>query len=137
PQKMRAWVIIGSMVELEARQAPERPRIAGVIYNRLGKGMPLQIDATVAYGLKNKRRLLNSDYQIDHPYNTYKIKTLPPGPICSPGASAIKAAARPEKHGFLYYVAMPDGSHRFAKSYAEHLANVEISRRAFAVSRKS
>lgn len=137
PQKMRAWVIIGSMVELEARKAAERPRIAGVIYNRLTKGIPLQIDATVAYGLNNKRRLLNDDYRIDHPYNTYKIKTLPPGPICSPGASSIKAAARPEKHGFLYYVAMPDGSHRFAKTYAEHLTNVAISRKAFGVARKS
>lgn len=130
PAKLRAWVIIGSMVELEAKLDSERKRIAGVIYNRLLKGMPLQIDATVHYALKQRRLLTYEDYRIDHPYNTYKIPALPPGPICSPRAESVIAASQPEKHNFYYYVAMPDGSHRFAKTYEEHLANVAHSRRA-------
>src|SRR5688500_6503340 len=119
--KLRSLVIIGSMVELEAKHESERKRIAGVIYNRLNKGMPLQIDATVIYGLGKRRTLTNRDYQLIHPYNTYKLKALPPGPICSPRSSSVMAAAKPELHGFLYYVAMPDGTHKFAKTYNEHL----------------
>ena len=135
--KLRSWVIIGSMVELEAKHEKERPRIAGVIFNRLIKGMPLQIDATVIYGLGKRRTLKNIDYQLDHPYNTYKLKALPPGPICSPRASSVMAAAKPEKHNFFYYVAMPDGTHKFAKTYAEHLRNVNISRKAYAAQRSA
>jgi UPF0755 protein len=130
--KMRSWVIIGSMVELEAKHENERKRIAGVIYNRLNKGMPLQIDATVTYGLGKRRTLKNIDYQLNHPYNTYKLKSLPPGPICSPRASSVMAAAKPEAHKFYYYVAMPDGSHKFAKTYQEHLHNINVSRKAYA-----
>jgi UPF0755 protein len=130
--KLRSLVIIGSMIELEAKHENERKRIAGVIYNRLNKGMPLQIDATVIYGLGKRRLLKNVDYQLNHPYNTYKINTLPPGPICSPRASSVMAAAKPETHQFFYYVAMPDGTHRFANTYSEHLRNVSISRKAHA-----
>ena len=130
--KLRSLVIIGSMIELEAKHENERKRIAGVIYNRLNKGMPLQIDATVIYGLGKRRTLRNVDYQLDHPYNTYKLKALPPGPICSPRASSVMAAAKPEVHKFFYYVAMPDGTHKFARTYAEHLRNVSVSRKAYA-----
>jgi UPF0755 protein len=136
PGKLRAWVIIGSMIELEVKKPNERARVAGVIYNRLNKGMPLQIDATVAYALAKKGRLKYVDYTVNSPYNTYKIKTLPPGPICSPGKASIIAAAHPEKHHLLYYVAMPDGSHKFAATYEEHLANIAVSRKAFAASQK-
>jgi UPF0755 protein len=136
PVKLRSWVIIGSMVELEAKHDNERKRIAGVIYNRLNKGMPLQIDATVIYGLGKRRTLTNGDYLLPHPYNTYKIKSLPPGPICSPRASSVFAAAKPEKHPFIYYVAMPDGTHKFARTYSEHLNNVSVSRKAYTALRK-
>jgi len=132
PIKLRSWVIVGSMIELEAKKENERARISGVIYNRLMKGMPLQIDATVVYGLGKRRKLRQSDYLLDHPYNTYKLKSLPPGPICSPRAASIFAAAKPEKHNYFYYVAMPDGSHRFARTYQEHLHNVSLSRHAYA-----
>jgi UPF0755 protein len=135
PIKLRSLVIIGSMVELEAKHENERKRIAGVIYNRLNKGMPLQIDATVIYGLGERRTLKNVDYQLPHPYNTYKIKSLPPGPICSPRASSVMAAAEPEAHHFFYYVAMPDGTHKFSKTYEEHLRNVGLSRKAYAAER--
>jgi len=133
--KLRSWVIIGSMIELEAKMEKERARISGVIHNRLMKGMPLQIDATVVYGLGIRRTLRQNDYQLNHPYNTYKLKALPPGPICSPRAASIFAAAKPEKHDFYYYVAMPDGSHKFSKTYQEHLHNVNLSRRAYAEKR--
>ncbi|MEO7453248.1 MAG: endolytic transglycosylase MltG [Fimbriimonadales bacterium] len=133
--KLRSWVIIGSLVELEAKHENERKRIAGVIYNRLNKGMALQIDATVIYGLGVRRTLKNVDYQLSHPYNTYKIQALPPGPICSPRASSVMAAAKPEVHHFFYYVAMPDGTHKFSKTYDEHLRNVNLSRKAYAAQR--
>lgn len=136
PAKLRKLVIIGSMVELEAAKDSERDRIAGVIYNRLNRGMPLQIDATILYAIKEKRRLYYKDYQVEHDYNTYKIKGLPPGPICSPGAESMKAAANPEKNDFLYYVAMPNGTHLFSRTYGEHLRNIATSRKAFEAVRK-
>lgn len=123
-EDLRRWVVIGSLIELEAMHDDERRRISGVIANRLAKGMPLQIDATVLYALKEKRRLRNSDYQTDSEYNTYRIRGLPPGPICSPGIASIRAAANPDQHEFLYYVARPNGYHAFAKTYEEHLDNV-------------
>lgn len=130
--KLHEWVIVGSMIELEAEKDDERARIAGVIYNRLAIGMRLQIDATVAYAKGTMGRLYFKDYEIDHPYNTYRIAGLPPGPICSPGAASIIAASQPEKHDYLFYVAMPGGSHLFGTTYDEHLKNIETSRKAFA-----
>lgn len=122
---LRRWVIVGSLVELEAMHDDERSRIAGVIYNRLERGMRLQVDATVLYALRERRRLFHRDYATEHPYNTYRITALPPGPICSPGFRSIAAAKSPEKHDFMFYVAMPNGYHAFAKTYKEHLRNVE------------
>lgn len=132
PALLRKWVIVGSMVELEAKTEPDRPRIAGVIYNRLAKGMPLQIDATLLYALKTRRRLTFKDYALPSAYNTYTNKGLPPGPICSPGASSVFAAAHPAKHKFLYYVAMPNGRHLFAETFEQHKRNIILSRKAFA-----
>lgn len=128
---LHKWVIIGSMVELEAAVPQDRRRIAGVIYNRLRIGMPLQIDATVAYAKGVWAPVTVRDYRLDHPYNTYRIRGLPPGPICSPGLDSIKAAANPEEHQFLYYVAMPDKTHLFSRTYDEHLRNISKSRKAF------
>lgn len=131
PEKMHKWLIIASMVELEAVKDDERARIAGVIYNRLARKMKLQIDATVAYARGEWSPVTRGDYRIEHPYNTYIIDGLPPGPICSPGWASIRAAISPEKHEWLYYVAMPDRSHLFAKTFKEHLKNIEKSRKAF------
>lgn len=124
-EDLRRWVVVGSLVELEAMHDDERARIAGVIYNRLERGMRLQVDATVLYALRERRRLFHSDYATEHPYNTYRIPDLPPGPICSPGYKSIAAAKAPEEHDFLFYVAQPNGYHAFSRTYEEHLRNVE------------
>ncbi len=118
-------VIIASMVEREARVAGERARIAGVIFNRLEMGMPLQIDATIQYVLDKPREiLLYKDLEVDSPYNTYKHNGLPPGPIACPGWPSLQAVIKPEEHDFLYYVAKPDGSHAFSRTLQEHNNNI-------------
>lgn len=114
-------VTVASLIEKEARVAGERKRIAGVIYNRLNIGMPLQIDATILYSLGlHKEKINNQDLQVDSPYNTYRHKGLPPGPIACPGLASIEAALQPENHNYYYYVAKGDGSHYFSKTFAEH-----------------
>lgn len=124
-------VTVASLVEGEAETDADRPRIAGVIYNRLARNMRLEIDATVQYAQGfHKNRLLYRDLAVDSPYNTYKISGLPPGPICCPGLPSLKAALHPTASDFLYYVAGPDGkAHLFARTLAEHNANVARMRR--------
>lgn len=121
---LRKVVVLASLVEREAQVPSERPVIASVYYNRLKKGMLLQCDATVQYALgKNKPVLKYSDLEIDSPYNTYKYRGLPPGPIANPGFDSIKAVLNSKKTDFLYYVRNDkknDGSHIFSKSLAEH-----------------
>lgn len=120
-----------SLVEREVVVPEERAQVAGVIDNRLKQKMKLQIDATVQYALgKQKERLLYSDLKIDSPYNTYLHEGLPPGPIANPGLDAIKAALAPEASEYLYYVTKKDGTggHLFAKTYQEHLKNIETSK---------
>ncbi len=117
-------VIMASLIEREARLDVDRPVIASVIFNRLSQKMPLQIDATVNYALNDWRKLNNSDYLAEHPYNTYKIKGLPPGPIASPRIESLAATFQAPKTNFLYYVHKGDGHHAFAETYAQHLANV-------------
>ncbi len=113
---------IASMIEKEAMHDADRPLIAAVIYNRLKKGMPLQIDATVLYGMGQWRsRVLYKDLQHPSPYNTYRRKGLPPGPIANPGLASIHAALNPAQVDYLYYVAQADGYHRFTRTYEEHL----------------
>lgn len=115
-------VIVASMIEKEAMLDDERPLVAAVIYNRLRLGMPLQIDATVQYALPRwKPRLSYQDLQVDSPYNTYRHKGLPPGPICSPGRSSLEAALDPASVDYLYYVATGDGGHFFTSDYGEFL----------------
>ncbi|HEX3010984.1 MAG TPA: endolytic transglycosylase MltG [Syntrophomonadaceae bacterium] len=115
-------VVVASMVEREAKLDRERKTIAGVIYNRLNRGMPLQIDATVVFALGvHKDTVTYQDLEINSPYNTYKYAGLPPGPISCPGKASIEAALNPEKHSYYYYLAQGDGSHYFSKTYAEHL----------------
>jgi UPF0755 protein len=109
-------VVIASMVEREAKVQEDRGKISRVIHNRLQADMLLQIDATLIYGLGGDReRLLNTDLQSDSPYNTYRLKGLPPTPIASPGRAALQAAIAPEAGPWLFYVlADEEGRHAFA-----------------------
>lgn len=119
-------IIIASLIEREAQRAEERKRIAGVIYNRLSIDMPLQIDATVLYSLGiHKDKVNYQDLQVDSPYNTYRYKGLPVGPIACPGRASIVAALQPEKNDYYYYVSKGDGSHQFSKTFAEHQAAIQ------------
>ncbi len=124
-------VIVASMVEREARVPEDRGPIAQVVYNRLDKGMALQIDATVLYALGvQKDTVLFKDLEVDSPYNTYRISGLPPGPIASPGRRALEAALSPTPGPFLYYVVIEEnGKHAFAETLAEHNRNIEAARR--------
>jgi UPF0755 protein len=119
-------LILASIVEKETGAAEERPLIAGVFVNRLRKGMKLQTDPTVIYGIGpdfdgNIRR---RDLRRDTPYNTYTRYGLPPTPIAMPGRAAIRAALHPEKTDALYFVARGDGTHKFSATLAEHEAAV-------------
>ena len=112
---------LASIVEKETGSAGERDVIAGVFYNRLKKGMPLQSDPTTIYGIKNfNGNLTKADLRRWTPYNTYAIPALPVGPICNPGAAAIKAVLVPAKVPYFYFVSRNDGSHHFSKTLKEH-----------------
>ncbi|MEW5946715.1 MAG: endolytic transglycosylase MltG [bacterium] len=125
-------VTLASMIEEEAKLDGERALIAGVLTNRLKKGMLLQCDATVQYALPaRKKRLLYKDLETDSPYNTYLHKGLPPGPICSPGARSLAAALEPAHTPYLYYVARADGSHAFSATAPEHERAVIEARRGW------
>ena len=117
-------VTVASMVEAEAMLDEERPVIAGVIYNRLDIDMYLQIDATVQYANQTKNEVVTeTDLSVDSPYNTYKNKGLPIGPICSPGEASLSAAVQPEKHNYYYYVLKARGGseHVFTENYEDFL----------------
>ncbi len=121
-------LILASIVEKETGQKGERARIAGVFVNRLNKGMRLQSDPTVVYGLNDGegglgRALTRTDLKTDTPYNTYTNHGLPPGPICNPGLAAIKAVLHPIITDELYFVADGNGGHVFAKTLKEHNRN--------------
>ena len=110
------------MVDREAQVAKERPLIASVIYNRLRQGIPLGIDATIRFATNNwTEPIKQSELDTHSPYNTRAQQGLPPGPIGSPGLDAIKAAARPARTKFLYFVVKPDtcGEHAFSETDAQ------------------
>lgn len=112
-------VTAASLVEREVKLDDERPLVASVIYNRLDKGMKLQMCSTVQYALGTpKARLMNSDLEVDSPYNTYKVEGLPKGPIASPGQASIAAALHPASTDYLYFVLTEAGSgqHNFAST---------------------
>lgn len=118
-------ITLASLVEREAKTPEERELIAGVLTNRLDRGMLLQCDATVQYALgEHKARLTYDDLKMESSYNTYLHKGLPPGPIAAPGLASLTAALSPAQTDFLYYVAKPDGGHVFSKTYDEHLAAI-------------
>ncbi len=124
PQKLNELLTLASIVEKETRLEYERPRVAGVYYNRLNKNMILQADPTVIYGLGQnyKGQLLTKHLQDKkNPYNTYQHLGLPPSPICSPSFSAIKAALEPEKHNYIFFVATGIGAnHTFSTNLRDH-----------------
>lgn len=125
-QKVKEIVTVASIVEKEAGYDSERRIIAGIIYKRLKKNMPIQSCATVIYATgKQKSRLSTSDLKVRSPYNTYIHRGLPPGPICNPGLSSLKAAINPAKTDYLYFVSMGDGRNYFSKTYTEHLTAIK------------
>ena len=129
-------VTLASIVEREAAVKEERPLIAGVFLNRLRGGIALEADPTVQFAVAQdpasvaqfgwwKKELTLEDLKFASPYNTYANPGLPPGPIASPGLAAVEAVLQPAQTEFLYFVAKADGTHAFASTLEEHLANVE------------
>ncbi|WP_399921259.1 endolytic transglycosylase MltG [Streptomyces kanamyceticus] len=118
-------VTIASMIEAEAGSKAEMGKVARVIYNRLDKGMPLQMDSTINYAL-NRSTLATSDRdtKIDSPYNTYARMGLPPTPISNPGEAAMRAATSPTPGDWLYFVTVKPGDTRFTANFEEHQRNV-------------
>lgn len=129
---------LASIVRKETSQLKEAPKIAGVYINRLQKGIPLQADPTVIFALQQQsdeplqiKRVLKKDLQVKSPYNTYQNKGLPPGPICIPEISYIKAVLNYEQHNYYYFAADPNhpGFHQFAKTLRQHNKNAQEYRR--------
>jgi UPF0755 protein len=116
-------VIVASLIEKEAARSEERPLVASVIYNRIRKDMPLQIDASVHYALdKQGEELSLADLKVNSPYNTYGNTGLPPGPICSPSRDSLEAAMNPAETDYLYYVLKASGDeHVFTSNYQAFL----------------
>jgi UPF0755 protein len=116
-------VIVASLIEKEAAGPEERPLVASVIYNRIRKDMPLQIDASIHYALdKQGEELSLDDLKVNTPYNTYENTGLPPGPICSPSRQSLEAAINPADTDYLYYVLKANGEeHFFTSNYDEFL----------------
>ena len=117
-------VIMASLVEKEARTSANRRIVAGILWNRLEKNMPLQVDAVFGY-INNRDTYSPSltDLKIDSPYNTYVYKGLPPGPINNPGLDSLDAAVNPTKTDYFYYLTGSDNQMHYATTYAEHQAN--------------
>jgi UPF0755 protein len=133
----REIVTVASLIETEAKLSEERPIVASVIYNRLRSNMPLGIDSTVIYASKaagkwkNNGKVYLSDIERDSPYNTRRVRGLPPGPIASPGMSSLEGALRPGLTDYLYYVRDPsrnDGAHNFYSSEADFQRGVQALR---------
>lgn len=133
----REIVTVASLVETEAKLSDERPVVASVIYNRLGRNIPLGIDSTVIYASKaagkwrNNGKVYQSDLDRDSPYNTRKVRGLPPGPIASAGQSSLEAALKPAQTEYIYYVREPsrnDGAHNFYSNEADFQRGVQALR---------
>ena len=119
-------VTLASLVEWETAIEEEKPRVAGVYLNRLRRaGWRLEADPTVQYAIiereGQKRRLFNRDYEIQHPYNTYLIDGLPPGPVTNPSPSSVRGVLGVEKHDYMFFVATGEGGHTFSRTLREHI----------------
>ncbi|MBN1283629.1 MAG: endolytic transglycosylase MltG [Proteobacteria bacterium] len=122
---MRDVVTLASIVEKETGDPSERPLIASVFFNRLGRGMPLQSDPTIIYGLVDfDGNIRKQDISNPHRYNTYLHPGLPPGPICSPGKASLAAVLNPSPSDYLYFVSKKDGTHEFSATLSEHSSAV-------------
>jgi UPF0755 protein len=126
-------VTLASLVERETPRPDERPLVAGVFYNRLHRGYPLQCDPTVQYALLIQghpvANVRPEDLRVDSPYNTYEHRGLPPGPIANPGEASLRAALSPMPTDYLYFVADDQGGHSFSRTLEEHNRNVARLRR--------
>ena len=115
-------LIMASILEREAAVESEKPIMASVFYNRIAKNMTLSADSTVNFVFNyEKKRIYYKDLEVDSPYNTYKNKGLPPGPICNPTVSSVNAAYNPADTEYLFFVTKGGGEHFFSKTYKEHL----------------
>jgi UPF0755 protein len=133
PKDLQRILTEASLIQLEVARDEERPLVASVIENRLRKHMALQIDASVNYALGVWRPLTFKDLrEANGPYNLYRFKGLPPGPICSPSLKSIEAALKPAKTDYLFYVALPDGHSLFAATWKQHQANIAKRKAALA-----
>lgn len=122
--------IIASIIEKETAVDAERPLVSAAIHNRIKRGMPLQMDPTVIYGIWRRDGSFSGDIRrndlaADTPWNTYRHRGLPPTPICNPGEASLRAAANPADVTYLYFVADGTGGHAFATTHEEHQANVQ------------
>ncbi|GAA7424748.1 endolytic transglycosylase MltG [Helicobacter pylori] len=125
-------IILASIVQKEAANIEEMPLIASVIFNRLKKGMPLQMDGALNYQEFSHAKVTKERIKTDNtPYNTYKFKGLPKNPVGSVSLEAIRAVIFPKKTDFLYFVKMPDKKHAFSATYKEHLKNINLSNNHF------
>jgi len=125
-----AWfkkiVTIASIIQKEAANEEEMPLVASVIYNRLKKGMPLQMDGSLNYGSHSHEKITPKRIRNDtSAFNTYKNRGLPPYPVCVVGEKAIEAALYPAKSDYLYFVRSKDGGHKFSRTYKKHLRNIK------------
>ena len=128
------WVTLASIIEKETGLKSEMPLVAAVFRNRLKNKMPLQSDPTVIYGIENfDGNLTRRHLERQNPYNSYLNRGLPPGPICSPGLDALRAALNPAPVKYLYFVSRNDGSHHFSETLPEHSRAV----RKYQINRKS
>ncbi|MGM0533646.1 MAG: endolytic transglycosylase MltG [Campylobacterota bacterium] len=124
-QKWYKYLIVASIIQKEAANKEEMPKVASVVYNRLQRGMKLQMDGTLNYGVYGHQKVTPERIKNDtSAYNTYKHKGLPPNPVGSVSIDAIKAAINPARTQYLYFVRGSGGTHLFAKTYKQHLRNI-------------
>jgi UPF0755 protein len=130
-------VTMASILERETKSLEEKPVVAGILWKRIENDWPLQVDASVQYAIANSQLTTNNlqpedwwpvltldDLNIDSPYNTYKYRGLPPGPISNPGLVSLQSAAKPEGSDYWFYIHSPDGQIHYAKTPEEHASNV-------------
>ena len=126
----REVVTLASIIEKETGNPEERYLISAVFHNRLKRGMRLESDPTVIYGIKDfSGNITKKELNTKTDYNTYLIYGLPPGPIASPGKAALEAAVNPADDGYIFFVSKNDGTHHFSKDLEEHNRAVNIYQR--------